>query len=133
MIINLKGEVSHDGEINFDLPPVYFTEDQYVHATEIFLRFDKQVTHPNGYITTNLIEKSIVNQTQQLIFFQQSAKSGDLYFTPLHIAEYKIRQHCLDNGKFKLLLFDKNNNLDFRKLTVQVYLQLKITVKTKHR
>ena len=127
MIINLKGSVLPDGEINFDLAPVYFADNEYVHATELFLQFNKQVKNPNGFITTSLIDMSIVNQEQQLLFFQQSTRSEELYFTPRHIAEYKIRQDCLENCKFKLFLFDKKDKQDFRRLAVQVYLQLKIT------
>ena len=91
MIINLRGNVTEDGEINFDLVPLYFCVNQTVHATEVFLQFDKKLSDLNGYITTSLIDKSSINQKQQLIFFHQSIKSRQLYFAPTHIAEYKIQ------------------------------------------
>ena len=127
MIINLRGKVMSDGAISFDLVPVYFTNKSYVHATELFLLFDKQITNANGYITSTLIDRSIVNQTQQLLFFNESKKLQTVYYSPRHISQYKITADCLENCKFKLFLFDKSVKQDFHKLTVEVYLQLKIS------
>ena len=126
MIVNLKGRVSADGEINFALVPLYFSENQTVHVSELFLQFDKKLSDVYGNISTSLIDKSSVNQKQQLIFFQQSIKSRQLYFTPTHVAEYKIQSHCLHSATFKLSLYENTERIDFRKLAVEVYLQLKI-------
>lgn len=126
MIINLHGQVSRDGHICFDLVPVYFSSNQLVHVKEVFMQFNSKLNDLNGFISTSLIDKSPVNQFQQLLFFQSKTKSRDFYYSPTHLAKYKIRTQNLQSASFKLSLFESAEKIDFRKITVNVYLQLEI-------
>ena len=126
MIINLKGRVKSDGEINFDLTPLYFSSDDYVQVNQLFLQYDKKLSEVSGNITSSLVDRSSVNQNQELLFFHQSSKSRQLYFTPTHAAQYKIQSASLHSATFKLSLFEDTEKIDFRKIHISVYLQLKV-------
>ena len=126
MIVNLKGKVRSDGEIIFELAPLYFSENQFAQVNQLFLQFDKKLSDVSGVITSSLIDRSTVNQRQELVFFHQSTKSRQLYFTPTHAAEYKIQSASLQSATFKLTLREDTEIIDFRKINISVYLQLKI-------
>ena len=118
--------MNSDGEISFDLTPLYFSSNQFVQANQLFLQYDKKLSDVSGHITSTMIDRSSVNQNQELLFFHQSSKSRQLYFTPTHPAEYKIQSDNLQSCSFKLSLFEDTEKIDFRKIHIIVYLQIKI-------
>ena len=129
MIVNLHGSVRGDGQIIFDLVPLYFDINQEVHVNEVFLSFSKKMKTPFGYISTSLIDKSPVNQKQLLVFLQESTNVKQLYTSPTHPAKYKIQCQSLQSATFNLHLFEEAEkvNLGQKSLTIEVYLQLEIS------
>ena len=130
MIVNLHGHVNENGEIVFDLVPLYFDVNQTVHVTEVFVSFNKNVNNLHGYITTTLIDKNPVNQKQLLVFLPPSIKqSRHFYNSPTQKSQYKIQCRSLQSATFNLHIFEDTEKFNFRKqgLAIQVYLQLEIT------
>ena len=129
MIVNLHGSVRADGQIIFDLVPLYFDVNQSVNVNEVFITFSKKMKSPYGYISTSLIDKSPVNQKQLLVFLQESTNVKQTYTSPTHTAKYKIQCQSLQSATFNLHLFEEGEkvNLHQRGLTIEVYLQLVIT------
>ena len=126
MIVNLRGYVNRDGYIIFDLVPLYFSRRQTVHVTELFMQFSSKLSDINGFISTSLIDKSTVNQHQNLLFLHKDAKSRQFYYSPTHFAKYKIQSQSLQSATFQLSLFEGTEKINFRKINVNVYLQLEI-------
>ena len=119
MIINLNGVVK-DGDIIFDHCPVYFNPHQHVHVNELFIKWKKATKNIFGYIESSLIDQSTVNLNQQLLFFHQRKESNYLYYTPTHIAKYKIQCSSLHASVFKLHLSEKHE-------IEKIYLQIEIS------
>ena len=126
MHVNLYGSALPDSQkpnlykIVFDpLPPVYFINNQTVAVTELFIQWKGEVTHLSGELSSSLIDKSTVNQKQQLIFVYQKKKSDFTYISPTQIAEYKIQCHSLQSSEFTLQL-TKAVKIE------KIYIQLKI-------
>ena len=126
MIVNLQGYVDRDGYIIFDLVPLYFSCKQTVHVNEIFMQFSSKLSDINGFISTSLIEKTTVNQHQNLLFLHQDTKCRQFYYSPTHNAKYKIQSQSLQSATFKLSLFEGTEKINFRKTNINVYLQLEI-------
>ena len=127
MIVNLKGYVDRDGYIIFDLVPLYFSGDQTVHVNELYMQFSNKLSNVNGFISTSLIDKSPVNQEQNLLFFYQGPKSSkQFYYAPTHLAKYKIEVQSLQAATFKISAFEGTEKISFRKTSTDVYLQLEI-------
>ena len=127
MIVNLQGYVDRDGFIIFDLVPLYFSGDQTVHVNELYMQFSSKLSNLNGFISTSLIDKSPVNQRQNLLFLHQETKnSKQLYYSPTQIAKYKIQTQSLQSATFKIVLFEGTEKVSFRKTSIDVYLQLEI-------
>ena len=119
MIINLKGKVIDD-KIDFELPPLYFERNQYVHVNHLFIKWRKKVGSLYGQITTSLIDRSSLNKNQQMLFFSQMDKSNFLFYTPTHFAKYKIQCPCLQSSVFNIHLSEKHE-------IIEIGLQLEIT------
>ena len=119
MILNLKGKVIDD-KIDFELPPLYFERQQYVHVNHLFIKWRKKVGSLFGQITTSLIDRNPHNKNQQLIFFSQMDKSNFLFYTPTHFAKYKIQCPCLQSSVFNIPLSEKHE-------IIEIGLQLEIT------
>ena len=129
MLINLRGTVLDD-KIVFDLPCVYFSSHSYIRVTELCISFTKKVDGLTGYFSTSLVDKNSLNPSQELIFFHQREKSRILYFSPTHLAEYKIQGDCLQSSEFHLHLNYADNLRENLKATVEeIYLQLSIKCK----
>ena len=118
MLINLRGTVNND-EINFDLTPVYFSRNDTVRVTEIGILWQKSVKNIHGRILTSLIDKSPVNQNQQLLFFYHKDKSNFMFYSPTHPAEYKIQCLSLQSSVFNIQLSEKEQ-------IKEIYIQLEI-------
>ena len=119
MIINLNGIIRND-IIYFDLCPLYFEANQYVHANELFIQSKTLVKNVHGYIESSLIDQSSVNLTQQLLFFHQRKESNYIYYTPTHLSKYKIQCSSLHGSVFKIHLSEKHE-------IEKIYLQLEIS------
>ena len=126
MIVNLNGTVNYDGKIVFDLVPLYFDVNQSVRVTEIFINFNHKMKNLHGYVSSSLIDKSPVNQKQQLVFLQQSNSFRQLFYSPTHLAKYKIQCQSLQAATFDLHLFEDGEKVNFRDFSAKVYLQLEI-------
>ena len=119
MIVNLNGVV-RENFIYFDLCPLYFDQNQFVHVNELFIEWKNQVKNIHGYIETSLIDQSSVNLKQQLLFFHQRKESNYIYYTPTHRSKYKIQCSSLQASLFKIHLSEKHE-------IEKIYLQLEIT------
>ena len=121
MLINLRGTVLN-GEILFDLTPVYFSNNDYVRVTEMAIQWNGKANNIHGKITTTLIDKSPVNPSQQLLFFYQNEKSNFMFYTPTHPAQYKIQCPSLQSSVFNIQLSEKEQ-------IREIYLQLEINAR----
>ena len=119
MIINLVGTVD-EKNINFDLTPVYFEKNQYVNVNEIAIHWKEQQSEAFGAISSTLVDLSPVNLDQQIIFFHQHQKSKYLFYSPTHVAKYKIQCPSLQASVFNITLSEKHE-------IKKIYLQLEIT------
>ena len=119
MIINLKGQVKND-DIIFEECPVYFENNQFVHVNEMFIKWKKPCKNVYGFIESSLIDRSPVNLDQQLLFFHQRKESNYMYYTPTHLAKYKIQCSALHSSLFKL-------HLSVQEKIEKIYLQLEIS------
>ena len=119
MIINLNGIVREDF-IHFDLCPLYFEQNQYVHVNELFIKLKAQAKNIHGYIESSLIDQSSVNLKQQLLFFHQRKESNYIYYTPTHLSKFKIQCSSLHASVFKINLSEKHE-------IEKIYLQLEIS------
>lgn len=127
MIVNLHGYVDRNGQIIFDLVPLYFSGNETVHVNEVFMSYSNKLSYINGFITTSLIDKSSVNQRQNLLFLHQDSKnSKHLYYSPTHVPKYKIGAQSLQSATFKIALFEGTEKVSFSKTTIDIYLQLEI-------
>ena len=119
MIINLIGTVE-DTNISFDLTPVYFEKNQFVNVNEIAIQWKAPQTEVYGTISSTLVDLSSVNLDQQIIFFHQHHQSKYLYYSPTHVAKYKIQCPSLQASVFNISLSEKHE-------IARIYLQLEIT------
>ena len=119
MIINLIGTVE-DTNISFDLSPVYFEKNQFVNVNEIAIQWKEPQTEVYGTISSTLVDLSSVNLDQQIIFFHQHHQSKYLYYSPTHVAKYKIQCPSLQASVFNISLSEKHE-------IARIYLQLEIT------
>ena len=119
MIINLKGKIIND-HVEFDLPPLYFQENHFVHVNFIFIQWNRTVGNLYGEITSSLIDRTPFNQRQQIVKFAQQNKSEFLLFTPTHLSKYKIQCPSLQSSVFNISISEKH---EIR----EIQLQLEIT------
>ena len=119
MIINLVGTVENTN-IHFDSTPVYFEKNQYVNVNEMAIQWKNSQKEVYGTISSTLVDLSSVNLDQQIIFFHQHHQSKYLYYSPTHVAKYKIQCPSLQASVFNISLSEKHE-------IEKIYLQLEIT------
>ena len=119
MIINLVG-TTRDSLITFELCPIYFDKNQFVHVNELAIEWKYQVSNVHGMISSTLVDLSPVNMNQQLLYFHQNHESTLMYYSPTHISKYKIQCPSLQASVFNINLSEKHE-------IEKVYLQLEIT------
>ena len=107
MIVNLEGTVAGD-KIEFKLPMIYFIKDHCVKVNELFIEWKSKVSYVNGYLISTLVEKSMSNPNQQLLFFHNTEKSYYLHVTPTQNAWYKIQNLCLQSAVFELKISEEH-------------------------
>ena len=129
MIIHLEGTVDKD-VVQFDLPQVYFKQDQTVAVIEVNLDYSRKMHYLTGYISSSLVDKSPSNPKQQIFNLHQSWGSSYTQFTPTHLTQYKIQCLDLNSSVFKINVFgwDKTGKqVKQRNLIKRVYLTLQIS------
>ena len=125
MLINLYAYPKNN-KLEFDLPSLYFKQDQQVCVTEICGILDpKRVDKDSSLylLTSTLVDKSPTNLNQQLLFIHQSKHKNYFQITPTHKQYYKIQ--CLDfkSSQFNLIDIVKDENLEN---LIFVHLQLEV-------
>ena len=124
MIINLWGNVTSSGLIDFDTTPVYFDSPSFVAVTKVWIRLKSKQKEISTSIISSLVNKSSINPKQELIFFHHRENSRTFEYTPTHLISYKMQCQGLHFSVFEVDCFDENEN---RPKIEKVYLQLKIT------
>ena len=119
MILNLRGKVISE-RIIFDLPPLFFQSDHFVHVNYIFIQWNQTVKNLYGEITTSLIDRTPLNQHQEILKFAQQNKSDFILFAPTHLSKYKIHCPCLQSSVFNISISEKQE-------IKEIQLQLEIT------
>lgn len=122
MLINLWLRPK-DNQLSFDLPPIIFEPKQEVCITELFIKWQKAVNNPTVILSTSLIDKSICNPSQQLIFVYQKGNSKFLNFTPTQKTHYKIQCLDLQSSFFQIRNID---NTELEKIDT-IFLQLEVS------
>ena len=121
MLINLWLKPQNN-ELNFDLPPIMFKQNQYIAISRVFIEWGKNTAHQALVICSTLIDKSSCNPNQQLLFVYQKGSSKRLNYTPTHLEYYKIQSIELQASQFKIHCCD-NNKLENIE---QIFIQLKV-------
>ena len=119
MILNLQGKVVNS-TIQFDLPPLFFQRNHFVHVNYIFIKWNQAVGNFYGEITTSLIDRTPYNPSQEILLFSQTKKSNYLLFSPTHLSKYKIQCPSLQSSVFNISLSEKHQ-------IQEIKLQLEIT------
>ena len=119
MILNLQGKVVNKS-IQFDLPPLFFQRNHFVHVNYIFIKWNQAVGDFYGEITTSLIDRTPYNPSQEILLFSQTKKSNYLLFTPTHLSKYKIQCPSLQSSVFNISLSEKHE-------IQEIKLQLEVT------
>lgn len=127
MIINLVGSINTDGTIDFDLPCIYFSLNQTVKVNQLFIYRQRSIKEIHGYLSSTLIDKSPINQRQQLMFLYQPEKSRMFFYTPTHPEKYKIQTQNFSSSVFQLHLSEEEKKYVFPgRKKERIYLQLEI-------
>ena len=121
MLINLR-LIPKNNQLLFDLPPINFDPKQEVCVTQLFIKWEKTVSNPAIILSSSLIDKSICNPMQQLIFVYQKGNSKFLNFTPTQKLYYKIQCLDLQSSLFQI------QNIDNTKLEIIEYIFLQLEV-----
>ena len=124
MILNLRGNVLQNGVIDFDLTPIYFDTKSFVAVTKVWVRLHSKAKEVTTTIKSSLVDKCPVNSNQELVFCHQRENSRTIFYTPTHLASYKIQCQALHFSVFEIHCSDESGN---NPKIENVYLQLKIT------
>ena len=119
MIINIFGKVQN-GYIEFEPPPVFFGNDNFVHINEVFIEWKTNVKNINGHVTSSMVDLCPVNPKQQMIFFYQNHESNYLFYSPTRPQKYKIQCQSIQSSVFQIELSRKEE-------IERIYIQLQIS------
>ena len=103
MIINLKGKIARN-QVEFNLFPIYFQNNQNVRAVYIGIEWDGAVGDVHGYLSSSLIDQNPMNENQELIRFHNVNRSYYTFHAPVHPAVYKVQCNSLSSSVFQLHL-----------------------------
>ena len=103
MIINLIGR-THNDELQFNLFPLYFQNNQEIRALYIGIQWEKDVGDIHGYLSSSLIDQSPMNENQELIRFQHNNGSNYTFHAPAHPAVYKVQCNSFLSSVYHLHL-----------------------------
>ena len=108
-------------QIEFDpLPNISFMA-QKVCISEILIQWKSPRTNFIGVITSSLIERTALNQYQELLVVPQEYPGRFLFYQPTHLSYYKIQLSQLAASVFEIDTLEK----DLPKIE-KIYLQLKV-------
>ena len=119
MIINLTGQVQNN-EIQFNLFPLYFQNNQTVKALYIEIYWEKEVGDIHGYISSSLIDQSPMNENQEVIRFNNVNRSNYTFHAPVNPAVYKVQCNSLFSSVFNLHLSKQHK---IREIHLQLEIQ----------
>ena len=105
-------------EAFFDLPKVYFSNDQQVQVNEIAINWSGTHSGTSARLNCTLIDKSPSNIQQQLLFIPLDG-SNFTFYTPTHIQAYKIQRPELESSQFILTIPEK---VEIQKIYIQLYI-----------
>ena len=117
MHINLFGSADKAGNVNFDLPPVYFVDNQTVAVSGVFIKWKEIVKNQHGLLTSSLVDRSPINPQQQLLYIYQNEESNFTHIAPRHLARYKIQCPSLQSSVFNLHL---SREVEIEKIYIQL-------------
>ena len=96
-------------DLKFDLPNVYFGFSDYeISVKQCLIVWEQPVNQLYGILRSTIIDKSVINPTQQLLAFSQNKKSNFLLHTPVNREAYKIQRQDLQTAEFNLTLSEKH-------------------------
>ena len=114
---NIKKISRTECEAYFDLPKVYFNNDQLVQVNEIAINWAKRFNGTSARLHCTLIDKSPFNIQQQLLFIPLDG-SNFTFYTPTHTQAYKIQRPELESSQFILSIPEKG---EIQKIYIQLY------------
>ena len=115
---NIKKISRTECEAYFDLPKVYFNNDQLVQVNEIAINWAKRFNGTSARLHCTLIDKSPFNIQQQLLFIPLDG-SNFTFYTPTHTQAYKIQRPELESSQFILSIPEKG---EIQKIYIQLYI-----------
>ena len=119
MIINLIGRINN-GELQFNLFPLYFQNHQEIRALYIGIEWSDPVGDIHGYLSSSLIDQSPMNENQELIRFNDVNRSNYTFHAPAHPAVYKVQCNSLFSSVFQLHLSKQHK---IREIHLQLEIQ----------
>ena len=103
MIVNLTGTIQNN-VINFNLFPLYFSNNQTVRVLYIGIEWNTIIGDVHGYLSSSLIDQSPMNQNQELIRFNNVNRSSYTFHAPANPPVYKVQCNSLFSSVFQLHL-----------------------------
>ena len=105
--VNQIETVNHD--LVFKLPYIPFGLDDFeIKIVQLLIVWNQPVLPLYGFLTSTIIDKSVLNPTQQLLAFSQSKKNNYLLYTPMHPERYIIQRQNFETADFHLELSEKH-------------------------
>ena len=114
---NIKKISRTECEAYFDLPKIYFNNDQLVQVNEIAINWTKRFNGTSARLHCTLIDKSPFNIQQQLLFIPLDG-SNFTFHAPTHTQAYKIQRPELESSQFILSIPEKG---EIQKIYIQLY------------
>ena len=124
MIINLRGKVTNNGVLDFEIPMLFLPNPSFIAVTQLWISFKTKVRDVSGTITSSLVNKSPINADQQILFFYQRENSRTIHYSPNHLALYKVQCHGLHYSVFEISCSAEDGN---KPKIDEVFLQLSVT------
>ena len=123
MILNLettklKKISRNECEAFFNLPKIYFTNENFVQVNEIAIEWSRRFNGTRARLNCTLIDKSPYNIQQQLLFIPLDG-SNFTFYSPTHIQAYKIQRPELESSQFILTIPEK---VEIQKIYIQLYI-----------
>jgi len=101
--------LTNEHDLKFILPNVSFGFNDYeISVKQCLIDWEQPVTSLYGIICSTIIDKSVINPTQQLLAFSQHKKSNFLLHTPVNREAYLIQRQDLQTAEFSLTLSEKH-------------------------
>ena len=100
--------LTKEHDLKFNLPNVSFGFSDYeIRVKQCLIVWEQPANSLYGILCSTIIDKSIINPTQQLLVFSQHKKSNFLLHTPVNPEAYLIQRQDLQTAEFILTLSEK--------------------------